>query len=415
MRTKISKAAAKTDDQLPHELTNITVKEVSVVDRAANKRTFLVTKNEKNPRTENALSFLASRSRPAGNDLASDLDARDVQNVQKTDAEKLIEAKDAADKIAYEAERLAKEGGAKETGDVVITAAPVVAPVVDATKALDQLVASVAPAAVVAPTPTKKDEVVQPVTIVEPAPLSPSAEKVKEAIILAITGISDKVAQFKTAIQEADSKNTDQISGRPWAVWEYSYYIQDMLNALSRIGGADWEVAAASFAKALQSDISKGGNKAITATRVGVLKGVHEGLLHATGTMTKVMKELTDETPDEVVSPDASASFAKTAPVAAAPAPAIVPAPVVVTDPAMVAKMEIVMASIANSEKVVKSLQDIIAAQSTEIAKARGEVSSNAISPDKEKVNKSLRDDDNLKWSENEDMAPRSRPRPPSF
>jgi len=374
MRTKITKAASKADDSQPHELTNITVKEVSVVDRAANKRTFLVTKNDKNPRTETALSFLASRrSTATGGDLASDLDARDAQNVQKTDAEKLIEAKDAADAVAFAAEKASLVKG-EEGGDTVITAEPVAAPaaapvaaapVVDAAKALAALAASVEPT-----TPTKKDDLPVAVTIVaDPEPLSESAIALKTAILAGIDLISKKVGEWRTAVESADKNNTD-VSGRPYCMWEQSYYLTRMIENLSGIGGPDWDVLNATIGK-----VAKSGNKAITATRVGVLKGVHEGLQHCTGTMSKVMKELTDETPDEVVSPDASASFAKanTPVVAPVPAPVVAPVPVVVAaDPAMVAKMDGIM-------KAVASMQDIIATQAIELQKARGEVSSNAI------------------------------------
>ena len=417
MRTKVSKAATKTDD-VPHELTNITVKEVSVVDRAANKRTFLVTKNDKNPRTENAVKFLTERNKSAGgDDLASQLDARDAAAVQKTDAEKALEAKDAADALAFaaEKERLAK-GGAPAPVVVASAVAPVTAPViVDASKALEQLAAvaaSVAPitpvAAAVAPvtTPTKKDDLPVEVTIVaSPEPLSESALALKTAILSGIDLITQKVGEWRKAVEAADKNNTD-VSGRPYCMWEYSYYLCRMIDNLSGIGGPEWDVLNATIGK---FDIAKSGNKAITATRVGVLKAVHEGMQHCTGTMTKVMKELTDETPDEVVTPDASASFAKAAPVAAPVLATVAP-----VSPEVIAKMDAVLSQVAalsangqKQETMIASLQTIVASQANELRKSRDEVSSNAISPDKEKVNKGIQDNGNLEWSENEDMAPR--------
>lgn len=65
-------------DALPHELTNITVKEVSLVDRAANGRSFLVRKRQKNkPVEDGEIVDLAALGK--GDLPGADLDAKDAE------------------------------------------------------------------------------------------------------------------------------------------------------------------------------------------------------------------------------------------------------------------------------------------------------------------------------------------------
>jgi hypothetical protein len=413
MRAKINKAAEKVVEEKdgPHELTNITVKEVSVVDRAANKRTFLVTKSKKNaagaPVTTDEDDTDLAALGPVGkskDDLAAKLDAEDAAAVGKTDAQKVLDAKDAADKA--EIERL------KAVGTSGAPAAPIVAPIVapiDALKALDQLVAEVAPV-VAAAVPTKKDGVPAEVVVVSaPVPLSATAESVKAAILAGIDQIMSKATEWRAAVAASTSENTDNVSGRPYAVWDYSYYIYRMIDSISNIGGPDWEMLNATIGKELAAkdvDVTKA-NKAITAARVGMLKGVHDGLQHCAGAMGKVMKELTEEAPDEVVAPDAGASFAKAAPAAAPVVAPVVAPPVLVTDPALLAKVEELISKQAKSDEVVASLRGVVQAQAAELAQSRGEVSSNVISSDATQIAKKTSDRDNLEWSDELDLAPK--------
>lgn len=409
MRAKVNKAA-KADKDGPHELTNITVKEVSVVDRAANKRTFLVTKNARRAAKDDDTDLTTLGPVDKGGDLAAELDAKDkaTAETQKSEAQKALDAKDAADKAEFEAEkaRLEKQAAAASGAPAAPETPPsAVAPpveTIDTAKALEDLTALVAE-----PASTKKDDAPTPVVVVsEPASLSPTAQSVKAAILSGIDKIEEKIKEWRAAITASDSQNTDQISGRPYAVWEYSYYLCRMIDQISNVGGPDWEMQNATIGKELEARaaVAKAGNKAITAARIGTLKGVHQGLAHCVGTMDKVMKELT-ETETATVEEPVQDSFAKAAPVAAVPvAPQPAPAPVVVMDPALVAKVNEMGERLTKSDELITSLRDIVKSQAAEINKARGEVSSNVIPNDRSEIQKERNQRDTVVWDV--DLAP---------
>lgn len=397
MRVKINKEATKVEDG-PHELTNITVKEVSVVDRAANQRKFLVTKNAKN----------RGRNSAATTTDEDDIDLNTLPRISSAELAEKTETQKAAEALA--------------TATASAVAAPVAAPV-DALKALDALAVEAAAVVVVTPVvataPTKKDDLPVAVTIVaEPEPLSPSAEALKSAILAGIDLITTKVGEWRKAVEAADKTNTD-VSGRPYCTWEYSYYLTRMINNLSDIGGPEWDVLNATIGKATTGEVTKA-NKAITAARIGVLKGIHDGIQHCAGGMSKVMKELTDESADEIVAPDASSSFAKAdGPGVVASAHVVAAAPAIAAPSAevsaLVTKFAELSAKVTKSDELVSSLRSIVQAQATELAKSRTEVSSNALSVDNEKVSKAGSHNATLEqWPD--DLAPprsagRNRPK----
>ncbi len=97
---RIQKAATapaeKAEDEVPHELTNIRVQEVSLVDRAANRRKFLITKRDR-------------KAVPADNDVLV-VDASEVVDLTKTSKTELPGADlDRADAARAKAEREAAE------------------------------------------------------------------------------------------------------------------------------------------------------------------------------------------------------------------------------------------------------------------------------------------------------------------
>lgn len=390
---KAAKANGKSDG--PHELTNMEVQEVSVVDRAANQRKFLVTKADEAPAgavasDEDDIVLNGS----AGDDPASRLDAADAAKVGKSDAQKALDAKDAADQAEYLAAkaRLEKEqGGSAASASPKDSTAPVAASVADASaqdavKALDQLAAEVGTGA---SGDIKKDDPVAVVVVTPGAGTNPTAEKVKAAILAGIDEIAAKVGQWRAAIEASDEKNTDQISGRPWAVWEYSYYIERMIGSISNIGGPDWEMLNATIGKEISAEIELAKSaKAITIARVGTLKGIHKGMAHCTESMGKLMKDF-DDAPSDVQNSDAS--FAKAAPVAV---------PVAATPPVDAATI----AKVAELEGVVKTLTDMVSAQSERLKKREGEVSSNAIVGSQAEIVRKADDGDKIDWPG--DLAP---------
>lgn len=397
MKTRIQKNAAATESKTTpaevFELTSIKPEEVSLVDRAANGRSFLVKKRK----TEKATAPAAETSGASEDEIVdlaatakgaapgAELDAADVSTSEVTEAEKVIAAKDAADAAAYAAEKAARAAGGE--GAPVVTpdvpAAPAAAAkatpavkAVDTAAALASLVtdaASLKKTDIIV-TPGADGEVVVSVDaapVVTPAAPAAVIDKVKAAVLAGIDAISERVTMFRSKVEADESASPWNMAGRP-EICSDVWYIRDMLDALYDIGGARWEIETAG--DEANKSVAKG-HKAITGSRVAKLKAIHKGLSYCMKDYGSVMKELDTETEDA-------------AEVVAAAAPALVgdvnkAAPAAPAVPASVEK------DINELRTMVASLSKTVDAQAAQLAKSRDSVrQSNSAVPEETPQNR---------------------------
>lgn len=392
MRTKIHKNAAaqtvETDKAAGQtfELTSLEVKEVSLVDRGANNRSFLVTK-----KAGERGSVITSSEGIKINPLLKDPE---------------IVAKDAADagKISG-AEPIVVEtvkGADTAAAAPVATAAPAVDEAAELAKLRAQVTPSEAKKADVTITPQEDGSVSVSVDTTPEPPVSPApaavVEKIKAATLAGIDAISERLMALRADVSSGKLTSQWSHSGQQ-EVWGHTWYIRDMLDRLGDIGGPAWEIeAAGDEAMEVGKGVTKA-HKAITALRLEKMRGIHKAMIYCHNDMDKLIKELdgeagsaTDgkETPDTGTKfePDRGSSFAKAETPAAAPVvAAAVVAPAAVTAPAAAAP--VVKASdpevaelrraVAEQAQMVESLQQIVAEQSATINKSRAAQDSNAI------------------------------------
>ncbi len=395
------------------ELTDLTVSEVSLVDRGANRREFLVKKKA---------------SAGARGEVITG--APKINPLLKNDAE--LAALDAADAgVKTGTVEASKTEAAPAAAPAVKEAPAVVAPVDEAAE-LAKLRAAVGPG--VAPT-KKADVTITPqedgsVTVsvendapVVTPPVAPASviEAVKVATLAGIDAISERLMKLRSDVSSgATLQNWSQAGQHD--LWGQSWYLKDMIDQLCYIGGPMWEIEQAGDAamdvdkSAHDKKVAKA-HKAITAARLEKMRGIHKAMIYAHNDMDKLIKELdseagsaTDgkETPDTGTQyqPDRGSSFAKaetvTAPVAVAAA--VVKA----ADPELIEMKR----SLAEQSQMVESLRQIVAEQSATINKSRTAQDSNS-NPVEDDVQKSRhgeadRDNLNVKWPM--DLADRKVP-----
>ncbi len=362
-----------------HELTNITVEEVSMVDRPANERKFLLRKAK-----EKAEAAAKAAELPVPELVAEP--AEEIDLVAAAKAMEDLKAKDAEDLAKKKAEESAQ--------------------VSDPAAALTDLVAA-----------TKTDVTVETaegaITVSipdEPArvPAAPPEliDKVKTATLAGIDAIAARVASFRSAV-ETGAPSPYSSSGTSDVLWDHVYYIKGMLEALYDIGGPSWEIESAGDAASDvdKSGVAKAGHKSITASRVAKLAAIHKGMTYCMKDYAGIMKELSqeqDEEGDLEVDPTTAGTelTGKNTPPIAKAAPVVAPAPVIVApDPVVLNKLNELTA-------MITTLKGTVAEQAVALAKARNSNGgSNALSVDEVVANDVPNTDTNI-WPA--DMAPQT-------
>lgn len=338
------------DDEL-YELKNIRVKEVSVVDRAANKRRFLLMKrNDDGTKTEDA----RAEARAA---------------IHERDPE--MAAKDAADAAEYKARKEAEEAAAAAAAStetiVVPETAPAAAPVVEAEKVeTAPVVENTAPAAETA------------VTNEAPAAAAPAAAApvVKETLVVgtrakaalkaAIGAIHEQLDILTGAVDKAEPTETGMLA-YSYPVYEHIENAQRMLASLCHIGGPEWEVhaaAVASVASKKDEKVEKVG-RAISSVRVTKLRDIHGKIEAVQKAMTEFLSEVDSDQTEE-------APAAKKEDVSAPP-------PVVETKKEEVPPAPVIPEAVTKMADQLERLTKVVSSLSESANRSRTVVQSNVI------------------------------------
>lgn len=398
------------------ELTNMEIEEVSIVDRPANERRFLLRKKKE----EEAAAKAAAAAPTIEDGEEIDLVAADkaVEELKIKDAaHKAVH--DAAVKEAAKAAPLTPAPATVPAAELATKAAPVApapapapaALVIDPTTALNELVTATK-ADITVSTPSGDVTVTVADTPVA-APPAPQAliDKVKAATLAGIDAIAARLAKFRSDV-DSETISSYNDSGRSEALWGHIWYIKGMLEALYDIGGASWEIEAAGDA-AQDVDKAQGvkkAHKAITAARVQKFAAVHKCLTYAMKDFSGVMKELSqdpEEANDLNVDPVVAAGgVSKSAPAA----PAVV-APVVAPVPVAPTLSPEILAQITELTKSVGALKTTIATQAAEIAKARNTVNGSNAQPEDERVATNVPEHDTVIWPADLAAKPTKRQR----
>ncbi len=425
-RQSIKKADAETTEGGTHQLTDIQVHEVSVVDRAANKRRFITTKADETP-AETAARIQAKIAARGDLTPGADADATIVATEKKDDdisgevpsqipiAHAHAASAHAAAATAHAAAAEASSGAKKTSkasvaplpppsGVAPAATAPVVETIADPEAELLALAKSSASEPVAASTEivaTKAAEIAvttnedgsvvimvddQPTTISNPSLPSAVQDKVKTSVVAGIDAIMLRMATLRQNV--LNSKGSYSASGTPSELSDL-YYICDMLYSLYSIGGPNWEIEQAADAALDASGVAKSvtksadsikvqKNKVINMARTLKLKAAHVAMAYAHKDMDNVLKELDTE------GGDATGEMAR----GEASTPASTPSGVAPSNFAKAAKdikeepeyLSIVEELKKRDEELKKnaiaiaSLQKLAANQGELIAKARGSV-----------------------------------------
>ncbi len=239
-----------------HQLTDLRVKEVSGVDRAANKRRFLVAKEE--------APVIETPAVPTSSVPAVKTDVAPIPSAATVSA-------DPAGDVLSLAEDLTKDA---TTIDVLVDGAGGVQ-----------------------------------VSVIEPAPTAAPAsviDAVKASVLAGIDAVSLRLATLRSNVE--GSKVTYSTSGTPSELYDI-WYIRDMLCALYDIGGPQWEIEQAgdSAVAATKSETPVLKNKVISKARIMKLQAAHKAMAYAHEDMNKVLKEFEEDDGTGETKPDASA------------------------------------------------------------------------------------------------------------
>lgn len=355
-------ALPNVNDDDVFELTNIKVEEVSLVDRAANQRKFVVVKRADKKGTgapitaEDAAKALLKAQENGAGTPAAELDARDAA------------AKNASTETA------------------VVPAETVAAPVIEP-----------APTA-----PASKSEVDIVVTesggtVDISVSATPSfAEGSAKALLMtklrmAWLGAIDAIRLRLDALTQSVNSPSDGVY-ITWEAYNHVDYIRCMLESFYSIGGPEWDIAVAAVAAAAmaksdtvkkQTEDLKNIGTAISASNVRKTFDVQAALKALLGPAPIVEALKTEEKPAVKTE-----SIASTEPVVVAPVVAIAPvapaiptgiAPIDITqDPAFKAMQE----ALKTQEQAVALLKANMTAQEKDLAKARSTIRSNALTDD---------------------------------
>lgn len=410
-RQSIKKSDATTAEGGTHQLTDIQVHEVSVVDRAANKRRFITTKADETP-AETAARIQAKIT--ARGDLTPGAEADSTIVAEKADTAAdggdlstlsipAMHAQAAsAHAHAASAHAAAAEAGKKKTSKASVAPLPppsgVTAPaapevIADPEAELLALAKSAAsePAATAPAVTEKAAEIAvmtnedgsitisvddQPTTISNPSLPSAVQDKVKMSVVAGIDAIMLRMATLRQNV--LNSKGSYSSSGTPSELSDL-YYICDMLYSLYSIGGPSWEIEQAADAALDATDVAKSAgsvkvqkNKIINMARTLKLKAAHSAMEYAHKDMGKILKELDSE------GGDATGEMAsQTTATDGAPSNFAKAAKDIKEDPAYLSIVEELKKrdeELKKNAAAIASLQKLAANQGELIAKARGSV-----------------------------------------
>ncbi len=353
-----SVSATKAADGV-HELTDMKVHEVSIVDAAANRRRFLVTKKGETTVDRAAVAEKMKALTAAGERLpGAELDAADV-------------AAKAAPAVVAPA--VVAPAVAAKAGDVVPIPPPasaVSAAPVDPLAALDALNKSLEVDVV----PQLDGSTAIVVTETAPVPTSTAPAEVQDKIKIAVMGGIDAIiARLQTlSASIAASPGTWSDAGIPQELYGL-WYIRDMISALYDIGGPSWEIEvaadAAIEAASTPVEMAKASaHKAITAARVGKLMATHRALKYCASDLGTLLKELNGVVPAAVAAVVEAPTSKSAGTVEPAPAVAID----IFSDPRFIALTK----AQEESTAIIARLQAMVSEQAETITKARNSIAS---------------------------------------
>lgn len=335
------------DDDEVFELTNIRVREVSLVDRAANQRKFVVTKRDEKKRsgdpitTEDAAKALEKAQENFANTPAAELDRKDAEEAKKAAEDTGVET------ISTETNVVAETVVVTETTKVAETVSAETAVVAETVVAV------------------KADE-----SFSTPA-MDAYAKKMQAAWLGAIDAVRARLDMM--------SEEAKLPYGYPSS---HIYYLKCMLDCMYDIGGAEWDIesAAMSAATAKSDDVAKREGLAKIGKAILATRALREQMSEMRKRLEapEVVAEVKKDAPVAAVVDPVVAPVAALDPVVAAPAVNIeAPAFDITKDPAFKALQE----SMTSQTKTIKSLEAIVDTQQKELAKARSTVRSNALTP----------------------------------
>lgn len=361
------------DDDDVFELTNIKVQEVSLVDRAANQRKFLVVKRDNKKGTGDAITTddVAKAAERAAENMAdtpaAELDRRDAEAAAAAKAEPV------AVEIAVVAETV-NVASVAAADEVVVTTEPAVKSEVDVVV-------------------TEGSDGVNISVIATPSFAENSIESMLLAKVkLAWIGVIDAIRLRLDAMTEAVNKPSDG-NYVSWEAYSHIDYIDCMLDSFWSIGGPEWDCAVAAMAAATaksesskrqHEELSKIG-KSIEGARSKGLKDIQSRMAE----LTKMFDSVVAGVPAEVVATKAEDIIAKAVQVVEETkvdikkdaTPVVESKPVVLDisqDPAFKALAE----TLNSQTAVIETLKAQLTNQEQTIKKARATVHSNALSLD---------------------------------
>lgn len=351
------------------ELKDMNVEEVSMVDKPANGRAFLVKKRA----TKKSDAASTDTAAEEVIDLAAEVDK---SGTAEPEADRANAEKDAADAAAHAAD-LSAEGSKSEKA---APAAATVTETIDTAAALAALTDGVKKTDITV-SPDGDGGLVVAVSDTPPEPVAAApaevTDKCKAAVLAGIDAIGQRLAMFRGKVEADGSASPWDMSGRP-EICSDVWYIRDMLDALYNIGGPAWEIEAAGDSA---TDVDKAavvkGHKAITGSRIAKMKAIHKGLSYCMKDYGALMKELDTESEqdEQDVPADTAMGAAKAAPVATSEAATAAPASV--------------EKDINDLRAQVSSLSKTVNVQASQLAKSRDSVQqSNSALPKEENQNR---------------------------
>lgn len=340
------------------ELTNIKVREVSLVDAAANQRKFLVMKKRTGDAitADDAAKALAKAQESQAGTPAAELDAKDAEEAKKEAAVEVLAVEETTVEVPAEvvavAEILASEAVKSETVTVMA----------DGGVEVDVTVSSFS---------------------------ASSAELALDSKIR--TAWQGAIAAVRARLDVMG----EQVNNSDFFPWAHIEYIKCMLDSMFDIGGPEWEieVAATNAAKARGEDVTKRQQtltkigRAISGARMRSLKDMHGRVSELQKMFNDLMAEVdVEDTATEKVAKIEDAPVAD--PIADAVAAVVMatnvttphvvlnPAmPLVVEDPALTA----IKVQLDKQAAEIARLNTTVDTQEKVLAKARGDVRSNAL------------------------------------
>jgi hypothetical protein len=396
-------------------LTDITVEENSMVDRAANRRTFLVRKHEDgyiNPifRSDQELAAQDNADKEQGQ-------ATGEKNMKKND---LAVAAQVAESVAAPPIELVTKPAVEKTEPAVVTPAvekiePVVTPAAEKTEPVV--------------TPEKVESGTEPE---KAAPVAPVVEKIETVAVPSETKKADApAAQERVSIQpalkgalEAGLKSVAEladralnnlaaasadVSGMSWTPWEVRSMIQQIDDLADRMldeegegfGGSAWVADAilAGGAAAGAIDVSKSG-AAMASARLSKFTSCHGDM----GSAFKAMKKAHDSMGDMLKELAGGKKVEK-----AEDAPVVSDAVIL---SASVTKSENNMSELIDLRKAVDDLRRLVGQQAAALEKARVPQASNVIPVEKRDRGSGTMNED-VVWDS--DMGARNKVKPGKF